>query len=363
ISFRMTDKPARRYNFGASKGTGLSAIANKMWDQGKQEFGGQLQTMKPVILERKGLSDVLDQMKKDQGQPAPIESSSSPAQPAFVFGQKLSERVLQPTHTTASSDAAKNTENTFKTAAAAEKRTTLGDNDGTNGGSTASTAERLRADAEQYSKDHEKHAVASTSVIDVKTGEEDDKTIHCFSCKIHSFEASKKQWVERGMSSLKINLIGAKDDDGWTSDAPAENYRIVARTFGTMKLVINSPVFADMLIEKMDERRIKITAVSPEGGAPQVFLITNNLAKTDSQGEIMYSALKETRERVKRAEEGQNRKRKRSEEVEENVPETKKAAEAPKEEKEVEEDPNESIEDTQDEEKESEDNSVEAKDE
>lgn len=51
---------------------------------------------KPVILERKGLSDVLDKLKKDQGVPAAVESSSdSSGQPTFVFGQKLAERVVQ----------------------------------------------------------------------------------------------------------------------------------------------------------------------------------------------------------------------------------------------------------------------------
>ncbi|KAF8362719.1 ran-5, partial [Pristionchus pacificus] len=324
-SERMAEKPRSKYTFGVSKNTGLSAIANKMWTQGKEEFG--VQKDKPVILERKGLSDVLDKLKKDQGVPAAVESSSdSSGQPTFVFGQKLAERVVQPTHPTSSSGSSATAETLFKSAAAAEKRSTLGDNDGTNG-STATTAERLRADAEQYSKDHEKDNIASTSLIDVKTGEENDSIVHQFSCKIHSYDGGKKQWVERGLSSFKISHTGAANDDGWTSEATGENYRIVARTFGTMKLIINSPVFADMVVEKVDERRVKITAVSAEGGAPQIFLLTSNLAKTDSIGEQMFAGLKDVRARVKRAEERTKGNRKRKGEDTESVPEVKKAAE------------------------------------
>ncbi|GMS83207.1 hypothetical protein PENTCL1PPCAC_5382, partial [Pristionchus entomophagus] len=314
--FRMSEKP-RKYNFGASKGTGLSAIANKKWEQGKKEF--VVQNDKPVVLHKKELSDVLDNITRDQhqGQPAIVEPVVGQAAP--VFGQNLAQRVLEPANPPpVAADAANGV-------LAAERKSTLGDNDGTNG-STATTAERLRDAAEQYSKDHEKDNIASTSLVDVKTGEENDSTIHQFSCKIYSFDPAKKQWVERGLSSFKINQIGAIDDDGWARNTSGANFRIVARTFGTMKIIINSPVFADMVVEKMDERRIKITAVSAEGGAPQIFLLTSNLAKTDSIGELMFTALKETRERVKRAEEGGNRKRK-AERSQESVPESKKVAE------------------------------------
>ncbi|EPB69486.1 RanBP1 domain protein [Ancylostoma ceylanicum] len=101
--------------------------------------------------------------------------------------------------------------------------------------------------------------------IAVMTGEENDINIFQTACKLHSFDKEKKTWVERGLSQIRINQ---RNEDGEV------HHRIVARTTGNHRVVINSKVHADMLFERVDAKRLKISATSPDSNAMQIFLKT-----------------------------------------------------------------------------------------
>lgn len=76
------------------------------------------------------------------------------------------------------------------------------------------------------------------SVI-VETGEEGESTL--FSCKAKLYHFTGKEWKERGIGTFKLNVT----DDGDESKMTA---RLIMRTVGVFRVVLNTPVFKGMKI-------------------------------------------------------------------------------------------------------------------
>ncbi|KHJ88537.1 RanBP1 domain protein [Oesophagostomum dentatum] len=127
------------------------------------------------------------------------------------------------------------------------------------------------AEAKEAAEKKKEHDKPSTSVVAVLTGEENDINIFQTACKLHSFDKEKKTWVERGLSQIRINQ---RNEDGEV------HHRIVARTTGNHRVVINSKVHGDMLFERVDSKRLKISATSPDSNGIQIFLVTIGFSKT-----------------------------------------------------------------------------------
>ncbi|KJH49318.1 RanBP1 domain protein [Dictyocaulus viviparus] len=230
----------------------LAAKADQLWSQSKSgsTFGT---TPTHVHLEKKSLDDVLGRMAAEKRLRQELEDKG---QQAFVFGSKISDRVLKTSVSTSENgnpvvevsnvdSRPRTAEELFQTAAQQEKQRE--DHD-------------FFAEAKEAAEKKKEHERPSTSLIAVTTGEENDTA-----CKLHSFDTEKKTWVERGLAQIKINR---QDENGEI------HHRIVARTTGNHRLIINSKVHADMLFERVDSKRLKISATTPDSNTMQIFLVT-----------------------------------------------------------------------------------------
>ncbi|VDN21536.1 unnamed protein product [Gongylonema pulchrum] len=102
---------------------------------------------------------------------------------------------------------------------------------------------------------------------EVVTGEEDEINLYHTTCKLHSFDTETKKWTERGMISLRINQSRA----GFSLA-----HRIVGRAVGNQRVLINSQIFPDMIVEKVSNKRVKFSATVPESEVPVLFLATGS---------------------------------------------------------------------------------------
>ncbi|XP_035142738.2 ran-binding protein 3 isoform X19 [Callithrix jacchus] len=203
-----------------------------------------------------------------------LENSTNSADASsnkFVFGQNMSERVLSfPKLNEVSSDASR--EN-----AAAES------------GSESSSQEATPEKANNFSESLAESAAAYTKAtarkcllekVEVITGEEAESNVLQMQCKLFVFDKASQSWVERGRGLLRLNDMASTDDGTLQS-------RLVMRTQGSLRLILNTKLWAQMQIDKASEKSIRITAMDTEDQGVKVFLIS---ASSKDTGQL-YAAL------------------------------------------------------------------------
>uniref|UniRef100_A0A7N4PZ91 Ran-binding protein 3 n=1 Tax=Sarcophilus harrisii TaxID=9305 RepID=A0A7N4PZ91_SARHA len=176
----------------------------------------------------------------------------------FVFGQNMSERVLSPPKSSESSiDASK-------------------DNTAAESGSESSSLEATPEKANNVSESLAESAAAYTKAtarkcllekVEVITGEEAESNVLQIQCKLFVFDKTSQSWVERGRGLLRLNDMASTDDGTLQS-------RLVMRTQGSLRLILNTKLWAQMQIDKASEKSIRITAMDTEDQGVKVFLIS-----------------------------------------------------------------------------------------
>nr|XP_044990848.1 ran-binding protein 3 isoform X6 [Jaculus jaculus] len=202
-----------------------------------------------------------------------VENSDSNADTSsnkFVFGQNMSERVLSPPKLNETSSDA-NRENpttepvTESPSHEAPKK-------------ASNIAESLAESAAAYTK-----ATAWTCLlekVEVITGEEAESNVLQIQCKLFVFDKTSQSWVERGRGLLRLNDMASTDDGTLQS-------RLVMRTQGSLRLILNTKLWAQMQVDKASERSLRLTATDAEGQGVKVFLIS---ASSKDTGQL-YAAL------------------------------------------------------------------------
>ncbi|GCC29321.1 hypothetical protein chiPu_0007760, partial [Chiloscyllium punctatum] len=99
-------------------------------------------------------------------------------------------------------------------------------------------------------------------------------------CKLFVFDKTSQSWVERGRGLLRLNDMASADDGALQS-------RLVMRTQGSLRLILNTKLWAQMQIDKASEKSIRITAMDAEDQGVKVFLIS---ASSKDAGQL-YAAL------------------------------------------------------------------------
>jgi Ran-binding protein 3 len=98
--------------------------------------------------------------------------------------------------------------------------------------------------------------------VDCMTGEENDVNVFQINiCKLYVYDNAKSNWVEKGRGQLRVN-----DMDGGQSS------RVVMRSNGNLKVILNTKVWADMKVEKVSEKSVRLTAF--EEDSIKVFLVS-----------------------------------------------------------------------------------------
>lgn len=82
----------------------------------------------------------------------------------------------------------------------------------------------------------------------VETGEENEQELFRSRAKLYSLENAEAgpRWKERGVGMLKLNLHTEK-----------KNARLLMRTEATLRVILNSPVYAGMTFDKATERSLR----------------------------------------------------------------------------------------------------------
>ncbi|GAB1301237.1 Ran-binding protein 3 [Apodemus speciosus] len=99
-------------------------------------------------------------------------------------------------------------------------------------------------------------------------------------CKLFVFDKTSQSWVERGRGLLRLNDMASTDDGTLQS-------RLVMRTQGSLRLILNTKLWAQMQMDKASEKSIRITATDAEDQGVKVFLIS---ASSKDTGQL-YAAL------------------------------------------------------------------------
>nr|KAF6402256.1 RAN binding protein 3 [Rousettus aegyptiacus] len=214
-----------------------------------------------------------------------LENSASNADAPsnkFVFGQNMSERVLSPPKLNeVSSDA--NRENS-----AAES--------GSESSSQEATPEKesLAESAAAYTKATARKCLLEK--VEVITGEEAESNVLQIQCKLFVFDKTSQSWVERGRGLLRLNDMASTDDGTLQS-------RLVMRTQGSLRLILNTKLWAQMQIDKASEKSIRITAMDTEDQGVKVFLISASSKDTGQLYAALHHRILALRSRVEQEQE------------------------------------------------------------
>ena len=82
--------------------------------------------------------------------------------------------------------------------------------------------------------------------------------------KLYVFDKAGSSWTEKGRGCLRLN------DD--VSGESGGGSRVVMRREGTLRVILNTKLFAGMSVESPSEKNIRMTGMDGEGQA-RIFLI------------------------------------------------------------------------------------------
>ncbi|KAL2932481.1 Nuclear pore complex protein NUP50A [Bienertia sinuspersici] len=96
----------------------------------------------------------------------------------------------------------------------------------------------------------ESSAFRSMQEVPTETGEENEDTV--FSADSALFEFFDGGWKERGKGEVKLNLLKGEN----------QKARLVMRTKGNLRLILNACLFPDMKLTKMDKKGVTFACVN-----------------------------------------------------------------------------------------------------
>ncbi|XP_066474282.1 ran-binding protein 3-like [Tiliqua scincoides] len=116
--------------------------------------------------------------------------------------------------------------------------------------------------------------------VEVTTGEEAEHNVLQIHCCLFLFNKASLSWIERGNGSLRLN-------DTSSSQCGMLQSRLVMRNRGSMRLILNTRLWAQMVIERANRKSLCITATDLEDCSVKVFLIQASSKDTGS----LYAAI------------------------------------------------------------------------
>lgn len=202
----------------------------------------------------------------------------------FVFGQNIHERIVGVPDTSVSSVSSADDNQSdsssgsklFAVSSASTSEAVAGSS--TNGAEPkeSSTVEDLTKVAREYEESRAQKR--KLDAVETFTGEENEINVVDMSCKLFAFIASN--WEQRGPGSLRLNDVKASAEDARS--------RVVFRTLGNFRVLLNTKVWGGMVVEKPSQKSLRLTAIDSNDGAVKIFLV---MARPDDISHL-YSALK-----------------------------------------------------------------------
>ncbi|XP_028141871.1 ran-binding protein 3 [Diabrotica virgifera virgifera] len=246
-------------------------------DNSDTRVNGDMPKFVPLVVPEKSTQKVTET------KPQPVETKISSN--SFVFGQNLKERVAE-------------TENKEESKAS----TSLGANGTSEMLFSSAIKSELKADPTDSSKEKEMKSLSESAKeyeesrankrkyeeVEVITGEENEINILSISCKLFSFNKSSSNWLELGRGTLRLNDLNGYN---FVKNC-ALGSRLVFRTSGSLRVLLNTKIWAEMVVEKANEKSIRVTALDASGEI-KVFLLMSNIEDSNR----LYSHLQTRLER------------------------------------------------------------------
>ena len=105
----------------------------------------------------------------------------------------------------------------------------------------------LSESAAEYTESHSNKR--KYDVVDVVTGEEEESNVLQANVKLYLFDTEKRNWTERGRGVLRLN------DDPVSTPGHLKS-RVVMRTVGSLRVILNTKLWPNMICEKV--RKVKM---------------------------------------------------------------------------------------------------------
>ncbi|KAM9250884.1 ran-binding protein 3-like [Cariama cristata] len=102
--------------------------------------------------------------------------------------------------------------------------------------------------------------------VEVITGEEAEHNVLQINCKLFVFNKLSLTWIERGRGSLRLN-------DTSSNKRGMLQSRLIMRNQGSLRLILNSRLWDQMIIKIANRNSLCFTATDQEDHSVQVFLI------------------------------------------------------------------------------------------
>lgn len=201
----------------------------------------------------------------------------------FVFGQNVHERVTgenihaeSSTSKTDNSASSADTPLLFSTVIQAAAKP---DNEGAVA-KESTDAKSLTEVAREY-EEHSRAQKRKYEEVETFTGEEDESNIVDISCKLFAFVNSN--WEERGRGSLRLN-----------DSKVQECSRVVFRTSGNLRLLVNTKVWAGMVAERPSQKSMRLTAMD-NNGQIKVFLVMARPAEITNLHKLLVKRIEKVK--------------------------------------------------------------------
>jgi len=118
---------------------------------------------------------------------------------------------------------------------------------------TSQQTKSLEESAQEYESKQVKRTYEEVTVI---TGEEEESNVIQFAAKLFAFDKVKRTWVERGRGLLRLNDREVNH---------VVQSRIIMRTYGSLRVIVNTQVWSGMSIQRPSDKTIRITACDSDG--------------------------------------------------------------------------------------------------
>lgn len=195
----------------------------------------------------------------------------------FVFGQNVHERVTGESSTSKSENSSTSSDtpllfSSVIQAAAKPDSEGAAPKESTDAKSLTEVAREYEESRAQKRKYEE---------VETFTGEEDESNIVDISCKLFAFVNSN--WEERGRGSLRLN-----------DSKVQECSRVVFRTSGNLRLLVNTKVWAGMVAERPSQKSMRLTAMD-NNGQIKVFLVMARPAEISNLHKLLVKRIEKVK--------------------------------------------------------------------
>ncbi|XP_077981934.1 uncharacterized protein LOC144436941 [Glandiceps talaboti] len=251
-------------------------------DNAPPVFGAGKDTDSPVnYWAQYSKSTSVDEDEEEKKNVSPEKASSS-----FVFGRHVTDRIVTPSKRALEKDedgeeGGQEKEETDEGATSTErlsKRVKGEDDVLPKEDSDQESISKLKESASAYEEAKESSRLKLDEVATV-TGEESEENVLQAQCKLFLFEPSNQSWLEKGRGMLRIN------DKSQASDVMSFKSRLVMRTQGSLRVILNTKIWPAMVVEKASSKTVRITALGSEGA--KVYLVMAN----PKDAEQIFSAI------------------------------------------------------------------------